>query len=51
MKTCDKHVFRPDMMPWEVHDAGQGWVEYVTTDGEIIRNEGNSYKLWEEREG
>lgn len=50
MQTCSEHVFRPDMMPWEVHDAGQGWVEYVTADGEVIRNEGNSWNLWEERQ-
>lgn len=50
MQTCAKHVFRPDMMPWEVHDAGDSWVEYVTADGEVIRNEENSVELREEKQ-
>lgn len=47
METCDRHVFRPDMMPWEVRDAGDGWVEYVTADGEVIKNMGNSHEIRE----
>lgn len=43
---CDAHLFNPYAMPWEVRDAGEDWVEYVTEDGEIVRNEnGNSLEL------
>jgi len=28
-----------------VHDASPDWVEYVTDDGEIIRNEKNSAEI------
>ena len=41
-KPCGLHLFNPYAMPWEVHDATSNWVEYVTDDGEVIRNEGNS---------
>ena len=40
--ACNEHLFNPYAMPWEVYDAGPGWVEYTTQDGEVIRNEGNS---------
>lgn len=43
--VCQSHLFNPYAMPWEVHDATPDWVEYVTDDGEIIRNEGNSQDI------
>jgi len=43
--VCDQHLFNPHAMPWEVHDATPDWVEYVTKDGEIIRNENNSQEI------
>jgi len=43
--VCDAHLFNPHAMPWEVHDATPDWVEYVTKDGEIIRNENNSQEI------
>lgn len=42
---CGLHLFNPYAMPWEVHDATSNWVEYVTDDGEVIRNEGNSAEI------
>ena len=45
-KVCGKHIFNPYAMDWEAHDAGPDWVEYMTVDGEIIRNaDGNSEKI------
>jgi hypothetical protein len=44
--VCNEHLFNPHAMPWEVHDATPGWVEYVTEDGEVIRNEGNSQDIY-----
>jgi hypothetical protein len=46
--VCDGHLFNPHAMPWPVYDAGDGWVEYQTPDGEIVRNEGNSQQLYDE---
>ena len=44
--ACERHLFNPYAMPWEVSDAGPDWVEYTTPDGEVIRNhEGNSAKI------
>ena len=43
--VCEEHLFNPHAMPWAVHDASPDFVEYVTEDGEIIRNEGNSQDL------
>ena len=42
MVTCQDHLYNPYAMGWEVHDAGTDWVEYMTPDGEIIRNQRNS---------
>lgn len=42
---CKAHLYNPYAMPWEVRDASPDFVEYVTDDGEIIRNEGNSEKI------
>jgi hypothetical protein len=42
---CVLHLFNPYAMPWEVHDATPDWVEYVTSDGELIRNEKNSDEI------
>jgi len=40
---CVLHLFNPYAIPWEIYDAGDDWIEYVTEDGEIIRNhEANS---------
>lgn len=45
-KPCVLHLFNPYAMPWEIYDAGDDWIEYVTSDGEIIRNhEGNSQEI------
>lgn len=35
---CENHIWNNHMMPWQVHDAGQSWIEYITEDGEVIRN-------------
>lgn len=44
--ACADHLFNPYMMPWEIEDAGEDFVQYVTGDGEVIRNEaGNSLKI------
>ena len=43
--ACSQHLFNPHAMAWEVHDATSNWVEYITEDGEIIRNEGNSNEI------
>lgn len=44
--ACDDHLFNPYMMPWQIDDAGEDFVQYVTGDGEVIRNEkGNSMEL------
>ena len=48
-QTCKAHLFNPYAMPWQVNDASPEFVEYVTPDGEVIRNEGNSKeieKMW-----
>lgn len=41
-KSCVDHLFNPYAMPWDVHDAGTDWIEYVTSDGELIVNQVNS---------
>lgn len=46
--VCDEHIFNPYAMPWEIEDAGPDWVEYVTGDGEVIRNAGNSQAIRDE---
>jgi hypothetical protein len=43
--VCQSHLFNPYAMPWEIHDASPDFVEYVTDDGEVIRNEGNSNEI------
>lgn len=42
--VCDRHLFRPDMMPWEVEDASTEHVQYK--DGPI--NQRNSQELRDE---
>lgn len=45
---CPKHLFIPQIMPKDlsVHDAGDGWVDYMDEDtGEIIRNQCNSREM------
>lgn len=42
---CKAHLFNPYAMPWDVRDASPDWVEYVTEEGEVIRNEGNSDEI------
>lgn len=44
-KACEAHLFNPYSMPWEIHDAGSDFVEYVTESGEVIRNECNSDEI------
>jgi len=41
---CDKHIYNPYGMPWDVVDAGEDWVEYESG----IRNEGNSKAIYAE---
>lgn len=43
--VCKEHLYNPYAMPWDVHDASRDFVEYVTDDGEIIRNELNSVEI------
>ena len=35
---CDDHIWNNHIMPWEVSDAGDDWIEYTTEHGEVIRN-------------
>jgi hypothetical protein len=42
---CVLHIFNPYAMPWEIYDAGSDWIEYATSDGEIIRNYENSQEI------
>ena len=44
-EVCKEHLFNPYAMPWEVYDATPNWVEYQTSEGEIVRNEGNSDQI------
>jgi len=51
-EVCQDHLFIPPIMPPDltVHQAGNGWVEYLDADtGEVIRNQGNSADLFEGR--
>ncbi len=41
---CDRHVFNPALINMEIHDTGEGWVEYVNNDGEIVRNEKREWR-------
>ena len=41
---CDRHVFNPALINMDVHDTGDGWVEYVNSDGEIVRNEKREWR-------
>ena len=46
--VCTNHLFIPHIMPKDlsVHDAGDGWVDYMDEDtGEIIRNQANSHEM------
>lgn len=44
--VCSSHLFNPFIMPWPIDDAGEDWVQYVTGDGEVIRNaDGNSLAI------
>lgn len=39
MAGCNNHVYNPYMLPWlTVESAGRDFVEYVTGDGEVVRN-------------
>jgi rubrerythrin len=45
-RECPAHLFNPYLLGWEMTDAGDDWIEYVTPDGEIIRNhEANSREI------
>ena len=49
-KVCEKHLFIPSLTPWGIEDAGDDWIDYLTDDGEVIRNGGgNSETLREEQ--
>ena len=48
---CNDHLFNPSMMPWTVDDAGSDWVDYVTQDGEVVSNAGNSREMHAEANG
>ena len=48
---CNDHLFNPSMMPWTVDDAGSDWVDYVTQDGEVVSNAGNSREMQAEANG
>lgn len=44
--VCGAHIFNPYILGWEITDAGEGWIEYVTPWGEVIRNgDGNSEEI------
>lgn len=44
--VCAEHLFNYHAMGWEMRDAGDDWIEYMTNDGEILRNGGgNSHDL------
>ncbi len=38
LRGCSDHLYIPDLLPGEVTDAGEDWVEYDFEDGLIIRN-------------
>lgn len=44
---CGDHIFNPDLVKLPVHDSGDGWVEYINEDGEIVRNQGRAFKVGE----
>lgn len=35
---CGDHIYIPDLVKLPVHDTGEDWVEYVTEEGEVVRN-------------
>jgi len=37
---CAAHLFNPSIVPGQQLDAGEGWVDYKTPDGKVIRNTG-----------
>ena len=41
---CKQHLTHPEMVNLTVHDAGEDWIEYVTGDGEIVRNQGREWR-------
>lgn len=47
--VCRHHLFNPHLMPWQIEDAGDDWIEYVDSDGVVHRNHGgNSEELAKE---
>lgn len=45
-RPCAAHLFNPYALDWEIHDAGDNWIEYIAPSGEIVRNyEGNSQEI------
>lgn len=46
--ACEVHLFIPQAMPpgWEVRDASDAHVDYVTDDGEIVTNARNSPEIF-----
>lgn len=35
---CGDHIYIPSLVKLPVHDTGDDWVEYMTEEGEIVRN-------------
>lgn len=35
---CGDHIYNPALVNLPVHDTGDDWVEYVTEEGEVVRN-------------
>ena len=38
LRGCSDHLYIPELLPGEVIDAGEDWVEYSSEDGTRIRN-------------
>ena len=38
LRSCSDHLYIPELLPGEVIDAGEDWVEYSSEDGTRIRN-------------
>ena len=35
---CGDHIYIPALVKMDVHDTGEDWIEYVTEEGEVVRN-------------
>ena len=36
--ACGDHIYIPALVKMDIHDSGEDWVEYVTEEGEVVRN-------------